>query len=62
MSIKILGLDTEGEERDPQNMVSGAGLSGFEFQLTTCHLTKWMSTSESLTVMGTLGVILTAAS
>lgn len=49
------GLEAEGEEGDTQNVVSGASLSTFEFQLTTCHVDKWMSISESLKVVCTLG-------
>lgn len=52
---EVSGQETEEEEGDLQNSVPGASLSGFEFQLTTCHLDKWMSTSESLKLICTLG-------
>jgi hypothetical protein len=51
---EISGQETEGEEGNPQNRVPGASLSGFEFQLTTCHLDKWMSISESSKLICTL--------
>lgn len=56
------GLEAKGEEGGTQPVVSGASLSGFEFQLTTRHLDKWMSISESQGVMCTLVVTSTAAS
>lgn len=56
------GLEAGGEEGGTQTVVSGASLSGFEFQLTTRHLDKCMSISESLGVMCTLVVTSTAAS
>lgn len=58
---EISGQETEGEESDPHNKVPGASLSGFEFQLTTCHLDKWMSISESLKLICTMWVIPIAA-